>query len=626
MLVLRHLDYDNQPNPAQKGRIRGIVRRGRRYQLRVRLPAPLARQTGRRELRLSLGTCNLREALRRGLPLLTKLEQLFYDLGGTMTEQTVTEIVTAYYHHVTHDLTPGQRATLLSSLPPDAIDQGANHYQALIDLDSRALRYGQFSHIGQALDRFARKTGRTIDTTSDNYHLLLMQALQARIKAFDLKLQQALGNHECILDTTPTQQPASSQAPQALQPALTILELCNLYIHDKNEVEGAWDKHGTLPEVKRALDTFRELIGGDSVPVSSINRAMLNDYKNKLILLPKRTLKRYQGKSARDLLTMDIPVADRISKSNVNLHLKWVMALLDWADTNEKITKNPARKLTIKRTSLEKNYKEFVKPYTDEEVRMIAGRLTYAPNRPERFWAPLVAAYTGGRLDEICQLLAKDVCEVGGVLCIKITLADDLTDPETAKKVKTQASKRNVPVHRDLLELGFAEYCKKVKASKAIRLFPALPASKKGYGVELGKWYGRIISTPLFPNQKRVKVFNSFRHSVDDKYKNMPGLRDSMQKYLTGHATGSEDFDRYGSDPLAAVLKVYVDQIDYGLDLAALKDKLANPVFTRRGPRSKRPQASTATGQQQPAKATSTSHRQPSLVRRRKQQTTVIAA
>lgn len=103
MPVFRPFDYDNnQADNTTTNTVRGIVRRGRRYQLRLRLPAPLARQTGRRELRLSLGTGNLREALRRDLPLLGRLEQLFFDLGGRnqMTEQTVQALTRAYQKHL----------------------------------------------------------------------------------------------------------------------------------------------------------------------------------------------------------------------------------------------------------------------------------------------------------------------------------------------------------------------------------------------------------------------------------------------------------------------------------------------------------------------------------------------
>ena len=63
----------------------------------------------------------------------------------------------------------------------------------------------------------------------------------------------------------------------------------------------------------------------------------------------------------------------------------------------------------------------------------------------------------------------------------------------------------------------------------------------------------------------------------------MTDLRDSLQLYLTGHATGKQDFDRYGSDPMAPVLRQIVDRIDYGIDIEVLREKMGNPVFTFRG-------------------------------------------
>ena len=169
MLVSSHLYYDNNPVAAPTSATRGIVRRGRRYQLRVRLPAPLARQTGRRELRLALGTTNLREALRRGLPLLTRLEQLFFDLrGGIVTEQTVHDIIRQFYDVLLNNLPGSEQLRLHSSLSNKEIEQAAADYRRLVGYDRAALKFGKFEHIAQTLDRFAEDHGFSIDKTSDN--------------------------------------------------------------------------------------------------------------------------------------------------------------------------------------------------------------------------------------------------------------------------------------------------------------------------------------------------------------------------------------------------------------------------------------------------------------------------
>ena len=86
---------------------KGIVRRGRRYQLRIRVPVILVTRLGRSEIRLSLGTTNRREALQRGLPLLERIERLFDDLRrGIVTEGTIRDICQRYYDHQMNSVPP----------------------------------------------------------------------------------------------------------------------------------------------------------------------------------------------------------------------------------------------------------------------------------------------------------------------------------------------------------------------------------------------------------------------------------------------------------------------------------------------------------------------------------------
>ena len=71
---------------------------------------------------------------------------------------------------------------------------------------------------------------------------------------------------------------------------------------------------------------------------------------------------------------------------------------------------------------------------------------------PGARWAALLGLYTGARASEVGQLLTVDVAAVDGVPAIRIT--DDGED----QKLKTEASNRVVPIHADLLALGFLDY------------------------------------------------------------------------------------------------------------------------------------------------------------------------
>ena len=67
--------------------------------------------------------------------------------------------------------------------------------------------------------------------------------------------------------------------------------------------------------------------------------------------------------------------------------------------------------------------------------------------RDHRYWLPLLALWTGGRLGELAQLLTSDVVEISGIWVIRITDAPDNTNSDHVKRLKNPESERDVPVH-----------------------------------------------------------------------------------------------------------------------------------------------------------------------------------
>lgn len=63
---------------------------------------------------------------------------------------------------------------------------------------------------------------------------------------------------------------------------------------------------------------------------------------------------------------------------------------------------------------------------------------------------PLLGAYSGARLSEICQLRVEDITEANGIWCMKIM-------PE-AGSLKTLGSERVVPLHPAVIEAGFLQF------------------------------------------------------------------------------------------------------------------------------------------------------------------------
>lgn len=517
-----------------------------------------------------------------------------------MTLQDITVIAKRFGESAT--ISPEMWACLTHLLDRKEINAIAECYKDSAILDREAAKYGEFERIENTLHEFCAREGLKVDRQSAHYYLLMQQALLARSKASESIHRRATGDLEDLTEELllsqavpgPSPEPASAIFLSAASPAvdeavkekkISLAEACQLFIEEKSETEGAWDRNATLPQVRTTLKTFCDLVGGD-LPVSRLNRDILNDVKKRLAMLPKQTLKQYAGMTVLSQLAMKIPEDHKIQKGTLNNQLIWIKAFCDWAVVNDYMGKSITKGLVIKRSVIAKHRRSDCDPYSTPEVQTIfsSDHFTYNSIRPERFWGPLIAAHTSGRLNEIGQLLVDDICHVGGVLCFKMQIDDEQGQGPKKKKLKTQSSKRTIPVHKILLELGFEKYVNEIRAAGEDRLFPKLPAAKRGHGVELGKWYGREITAKLFPGKNRRKVFNSFRHTVEDQFKNIWDMRDSMQSYLTGHATGALDFDLYGSDPEAANLRIFIDRIDYGLDLEGLKRKMANPVMVRRGP------------------------------------------
>jgi hypothetical protein len=76
------------------------------------------------------------------------------------------------------------------------------------------------------------------------------------------------------------------------------------------------------------------------------------------------------------------------------------------------------------------------------------------------FWLPLLGLYTGARLNELAPLGAADVT----------------TDLAEGRRLKTVGSRRSVPVHTELLRIGFTDFVDHVRKRNGAngRLFPLL--------------------------------------------------------------------------------------------------------------------------------------------------------
>ena len=98
------------------------------------------------------------------------------------------------------------------------------------------------------------------------------------------------------------------------------------------------------------------------------------------------------------------------------------------------------------------------KPYSSEELKLIfAPRNLTTATKPHQFWLPLIALFTGARLNEICQLHLEDITQDDGIWVFNI-------NNKGVKRLKTSSAVRKVPISQTLIDIGLLEYVEDVKA------------------------------------------------------------------------------------------------------------------------------------------------------------------
>lgn len=180
------------------------------------------------------------------------------------------------------------------------------------------------------------------------------------------------------------------------------------------------------------------------------------------------------------------------------------------------------------------------------------------------YWLPLLALYTGARLNELGQLRPCDVLEEAYFgddgQELKAWVIRIVHDEAAGLRLKTASSQRRVPIHKQLVRLGFLRYVSTAKKLNRMSLFPLLKADRfDTITANWSKWYGRYLRATCGVSDKRI-VFHSFRHTFKDNARHSQ-IAPDVQNEITGHDSGNvaDDYGglSYPLHPLVEGMKRY---------------------------------------------------------------------
>lgn len=286
--------------------------------------------------------------------------------------------------------------------------------------------------------------------------------------------------------------------------------------------------------------TFFKQSLGAATPVNNITREDCRNVRDLLLQLPSNAQKHFPDTKPQDIVKLkaakNLP---KLAPSNVNKYITNLSSLFSWAVVEEYMERNPAKALTVA-----DNVKAADKrlPFSAEQLQCIFSQTLHdeKQSKASRFWIPLISLYTGMRLNEICQLEVDDIQTKEGISIIVVSDGE-----RSSKQLKTEASRRIIPIHPKLIEAGLLEYHKQMKTTLELRLFPEIKMTAKGnYSDAFSKWFARHL---IAINVKTdTNCFHSFRHNFRDALREA-GISRDIAMALGGWSSNGGTEEIYGS-------------------------------------------------------------------------------
>ena len=336
------------------------------------------------------------------------------------------------------------------------------------------------------------------------------------------------------------------------------------------------------------------------MPVNHIARAHVLAFADALKVLPQRQGRRTDGVEA--LARIEEGRSKRLpspSKGSVAKKLLHVRPFLVWAKRKGWVGQDVIDELALAlenadaAVSKAKSTKKVQPGYVAlsavelktlfEQHAFLAGAI----RADWSYWIPLLCLYQGLRVSEASQLYTNDVVAVDGVSCLSVIndSSDDDDGPparssanharsaEDFRRLKNPSSRRIVPIHPKLIELGFLDFVRRVTdiSPRAWHLFYGLKWEPKSMFGRKPSEYMRDLLKEAGIAERRRKVPHSLRSNFKQAVERTL-LEDNLQKRLLGHSTGNVKDEHYNETDLgpafpSAQVLPFLEKVDFGLTL-----------------------------------------------------------
>ena len=303
------------------------------------------------------------------------------------------------------------------------------------------------------------------------------------------------------------------------------------------------------------LGYFRDFLG-PSKRLGDVTPTDIRAYRKALTML-RANHGRQRHLTFQERLTENVEA--RIKNKTASLIFEPVKAFLRWAHEEEGLlAANPAANIRWQITSKAK-FSPTRRPFGEDELVTLFGSPLFVGShtkhrrfdpgeivvRDAKYWIPIIGYYTGMRLGEIVQLHVSDAFMGSEIPHFDLNEKSESGDP---KHIKTAAGIRKVPLHPDLLALGFANFvAERRKWNRPCkRLFSEVTLGADGQAsTQFSKFFARLLDQVGLTDT--ALTFHSFRHGAEDAFRNA-SLPQYVIDSVMGHSDGKVS-SSYGEGP-----------------------------------------------------------------------------
>ena len=339
-----------------------------------------------------------------------------------------------------------------------------------------------------------------------------------------------------------------------------LSDLLDRYINQKSL---SIDNSKTLDSYRNTITLMIRIMG--ITCASELDAQCVRSYKETLPKIPKNLNSKPNLKNKPFAEIITLSDGEKISQRTVMNILTNTRAFLTFLYTDQYIDNNYSD--ILKRVFRSKELASSARAvFTTCNLNKIFMMPEYSDPefiRPDRFWVPIIALFSGLRLNEISQLTVSDISSVDDILVFDVNNMN-------GKKVKNCSSIRLVPIHKTILQLGFRKYLDEQNKRKEVRLFRLLRPDKYGHcGRKISRWFNEVFIQQCGitkDTNNGTLVFHSFRHTFINQAKQQQ-LDINILKELVGHSATDITLNHYGKSYSIKVKKKEIDKLNFNIQL-----------------------------------------------------------